>query len=140
VTENVWGEAVDAEGRPLRSPVVERVSPDGIVALLKDVMGRVDRVVAVNCTGVISRFCTKNWADRSEMAMLSDITDRRNVWDAVAGVPTALAVIVTVDRGVTVSGIPPSCTVEGDTAESVRPVPSNPLLVKPTAFPDALVA
>jgi hypothetical protein len=59
---------------------------------------------------------------------------------AVAGVPTALAVMVAVVRGVTLSGIPTSSTVSALTFESESPVPAKLAVLKFTAFPDAATA
>jgi hypothetical protein len=63
-----------------------------------------------------------------------------NVVDAVAGVPTALAVMVAVVKGVTVSGTPTSWTVFESTFERESPVPVRLDVLKVTAFPEAATA
>jgi hypothetical protein len=110
VTVNVDDPTVGSVGAPVRSPVEESVSPLGILALLKEETGRSERVVAENWIGVIVRFWTKLSRDdeTSEMVMTSFTTERLISRVAVAGVPVALAVTVTVVRGVIVSGIPTS--------------------------------
>jgi hypothetical protein len=58
-TSNVWGLDVFAVGVPVKSPVVEIVSPAGRFRDDHDMIGRPLRVVAANCTGVIARFWKK---------------------------------------------------------------------------------
>jgi hypothetical protein len=88
-------------------------------------MGRVDRVVAVNCTGVIVRFWINDRVDTSEMVMTSASIDTSTVLEAVAGLPTALAVIVAGPTDRRASGVPTSRTRFDVTETRERPVPSK---------------
>jgi hypothetical protein len=92
--------------------------------------------------GVITRFWTNAnaEAETSEMVMLSLRTASLKVRDAVAGVPEASAVTVTVVSGVIVSGIPESWTTFAETLDNVSPVPASAGALKLTGLPEAATA
>jgi flagellar biosynthesis protein FlhB len=127
---------------PVKSPVGDKVSPVGTLVPAKEVIERSERVVAENWMGVIVRFCTKLKRDDETSAIVITSFRTANLKSlvAVAGVPVALAVIVTVVRGVIVVGVPTSWIVLEPTLEKLSPVPARAGALKVTGFPDAALA
>jgi hypothetical protein len=79
-----------------------------------------------------------NWVGVGSLKVISSSRiSSLNVREAVAGVPETSAVIVTVVKGVTVSGVPTISTVFADTLERLRPVAERPEALKLIGFPDA---
>jgi hypothetical protein len=126
-------------GVPVIRPVVERVRPPGIVVLVKEITDRPERVDAVSWIGVMARFWIKDncvavgWLNVMTSFRMARLMSR----NAVAGVPTALAVTRTRLRAVTVSGMPERSTTLDALGTKARPVPVRSVVLNVTGNPEA---